>query len=148
MEIEQSGKVPLDIIILSQTLVPLVGSLMHALIPPFIAEKLIGMTYVKGYKIDRKLVASMIEVDPVDREVDEYIRAIVHMFPRTSYKYIASAKERNVPIDQKDGHRALVIVLEVGDDEKALREKKIVVDATIEWAKPHVLVGPEVWEIA
>jgi hypothetical protein len=67
------------------------------------------------------------------------------MFPRTSYKYIASVNERNVPIDQKDGHRALVIVLEVGDDESALRERKIAVDATIEWGKPHVLVGPEVF---
>lgn len=106
------------------------------------------MTYVKGYKIDRKKVASMIKVDPADREVDEYIRVIVYMFPRTAYKYIASAKEPNIPIDQKDGHRALVIVLEMGDDENALKEMDIAIDATIEWAKPHVLFGPEVWETA
>lgn len=106
------------------------------------------MTYVKGYKIDRKMVASMIEVDPLDHEVDEYIRVIVYMFPRTAYKYIASAKESNVHIDQKDGHRALVIVLQVGDDENALRETEIAIDATIEWAMPHVLVGPGVLETA
>ena len=106
------------------------------------------MTYVKGYKIDRKMVASMIKVDPGDYEVDEYIYVIVHMLPRTSYKYFASVREWNVPIEQKDGHRALVIVLEVGDDENALRETKITVDATIEWAKPHVLVGPGIWEVA
>jgi hypothetical protein len=90
----------------------------------------------------------MIEVDPIDHEVDEYIRVIVHMFPRTAYKYITTAKESNVPIDQKDGRLALVIVLEVGDDENTLREMVIVVDPTIEWALPHVLVGPDIWEIA
>lgn len=37
-------------------------------------------------------------------------------------------------------HRALVIVLE----ENALKEMDIAIDATIEWAKPHVLVGREV----
>ena len=68
--------------------------------------------------------------------MDKYIRVIVHMFPCTAYKYIASAKEPNVPIDQKDGHRALVIVLEMGDDENALKEMDIPIDATIKWAKP------------
>ena len=104
--------------------------------------------YVKGFKIDRNKVANMIEVDPADQEVDEYFRVIVHMIPRTAYKFITSAKNPNVPIDQSDGHLALVIVLEVGDDENALREMEIVVDPTIEWALPHVLVGPEVWEVA
>jgi len=105
------------------------------------------MPYVKGYKIGQK-VACMVEVDRLDPEVDEYIRVIVHQLPRTAYKYIATAKEHNLPVDQKDGHIALIIVLEVGEDEKALKEKEIVVDESIEWAKPHVLVGPDVWEIA
>ena len=97
--------------------------------------------YVKGFKIDRKMVTSMIEVDLLDNEVDEYIRVII---PRTAYKFITTAKEPNVPIDQKDGHLALIIVLLVGNDENTLREMEIVVDPTIEWALPHVLVGPDV----
>ncbi|KAF8810567.1 hypothetical protein BYT27DRAFT_7336617 [Phlegmacium glaucopus] len=43
--------------------------------------------------------------------------------PRTAYKYIATVKEHDVPIDQEDGHVALIIVLEVEEDEKALMEK-------------------------
>ncbi|KAF8802227.1 hypothetical protein BYT27DRAFT_7197315 [Phlegmacium glaucopus] len=107
------------------------------------------MTYVKGYKIDRQKVASMVEVDCHDPEVDEYIRVIVHQLPRSAYKYITAAKEHNPPADpMEDGHLALIIVLEAGQDEKTLREKEIVVDESIEWAKPHVLVGPDIWEVA
>lgn len=106
------------------------------------------MTFVKGYKIDRGKVAEMFNFDRLNPEVDELIRTIVHELSRDAYKYIATAKEHTIPPGQEDGHIALIIVLEVDDNEKALREKEIFVHESIEEAKPHVLVGPDIWEIA
>lgn len=106
------------------------------------------MTFVKGYKIDRGKVAEMIEHDRLDPEVDDTIRIIVHRLSRDAYKYIATAKEHDIPAGQEDGHLALIIVLAVDEDKEALKEKEIHVHESIEEAKPHVLVGPDIWEMA
>jgi hypothetical protein len=43
---------------------------------------------------------------------------------------------------------ALAIVLEIGDDEEALKKMELPsLDETIAVALPHVLVGPGVWEL-
>ena len=107
------------------------------------------MTFVKGYKIDRGKVAETFEVaDRLDPEVDELICTIVHELFRGAYKYIATAKERAILPGQEDGHIALIIVLEVDDNEMVLREKEIDVHESIRKAEPHVLVGPDIWELA
>ncbi|KAF8157892.1 hypothetical protein B0H34DRAFT_858790 [Crassisporium funariophilum] len=45
-----------------------------------------------------------------------------------------------------DGHLALIIALAVDEDEEALKQKESFVDEAIEAARPHVLVGPDIWE--
>ena len=45
-------------------------------------------------------------------------------------------------------HLALVIALEIDDDEEGLRKKKLGnIDETICVALPHTLAGPDVWEL-
>jgi hypothetical protein len=91
-------------------------------------------------------IAALVESSH-DPEVDAYIPIIVHQLNRDGYKYITTAWEHGVPRDAKGGRLALVIVLDVGYDEEELRKKDLGdVDWSIEWARPHVLVGPDVWE--
>jgi hypothetical protein len=99
--------------------------------------------YVKGFKIDRMLVAKLADVeDPMDPEVDAYIPIVVHQLYRPGYKFIASVFEN----DRTDA--ALVIALEVGYNREELENKALgEIDETIQWVKPHVLVGPGVWEV-
>ena len=41
----------------------------------------------------------------------------------------------------------MIIVLDIGYDEEELRQKDLGdIDWSIEWARPYVLVGPDVWE--
>lgn len=111
----------------------------------------IGRRYVKGFKIDRQKVADTVDLpDPCDPEVDDYIRIIIHDLNRSGYKFIGAVHERNPPGQQPDGrtHLAVLIILDEGYDEEELRQRELgAVDDTIEVARPHVLVGPDVWEL-
>jgi len=45
-------------------------------------------------------------------------------------------------------HLALIIALEIDDDEEGLRGKELgPLDESISIALPHTLVGPDVWEL-
>jgi len=67
---------------------------------------------------------------------------------RNGYKFIGAVYDR--PPDQSDheDHLAIVIVLEEGGDLAKLRTQELgLLDESIEAARPHVLVGPDVWEL-
>ena len=108
-------------------------------------------TYVKGFKIDRKKVADVADVESDrDAEVDAYIRVILSGLNRSGYKFIAAAHEHTPPGQIPDGRTrlALIIVLEEGSDEETLRGQGLeCIDESINFARPHVLIGPDVWEL-
>ena len=104
--------------------------------------------FVKGFKLDRSKIAALAEVESSSNpEVDAYIPIIVHQLNHDGYKYITAGWEHDVPCDAKDGRLVLIIILDIGYDEEELRQKDLGdIDWSIEWARPHVLVGPDVWE--
>jgi len=82
----------------------------------------------------------------VDPQVDLAIRAIVARLNRSAYLNIVTGYEPPGP----DGKRrlALIIALEISDDEDELRKKDLgEIDESIGVALDHVLVGPDVWEL-
>ena len=105
--------------------------------------------FVKGYIIDYNLVAKAAKIDASDPDVHYYTRIIMMGLNRDGYKFIGSVYRRIQPgqkPDEKD--LALAIVLEIGDDQEALKKMELPpLDDTIEAALPHVLVGPGVWEL-
>jgi hypothetical protein len=106
-------------------------------------------TFVKGFKIDQAKVVTLIDLkDPDLTVIEDYITIIVHELNREGYKYIGCAYDHEP--DPQDGKRrlVLVIVLDESADEEELKNKALgEIDATIEWARPHVLEGPDVWEL-
>ena len=107
--------------------------------------------YVKGFKLDRQKITKVAEVDgPSDPEVDEYIRVIISGLSRGGYKFIGTVHEHTPLGQQANGslHLAVAIVLELGCDEEELRKKELKpIDESIAFAQPHVLDGPDVWEL-
>lgn len=103
--------------------------------------------YVKGYKIDRLKIANMLEArDEEDPLVDAGIRVIVERLNRSAYKNIATGYEP--PSADGERHLALIIAMEYGNSEEKLREEELGdVDESIRVALPHVLWGPDVWEL-
>ena len=104
---------------------------------------------VKGYIIDYNLVAKAAKIDASDPDVHYYTRIIMMGLNRYGYKFIGSVHRRIQPGQKpKEKDLALAIVLEIGDDEEALKKMELpLLDDTIEAALPHVLVGPGVWEL-
>ena len=103
--------------------------------------------YVKGFKIDSQKVADIVgakdELDPV---VESAIDVIVDRLNRSAYLRIVVGCEPPSP----DGERnlALIIALEIGEDKDELKKKDLgEIDESIRVALPHVLVGPDVWEL-
>jgi hypothetical protein len=75
----------------------------------------------------------MIEADPKSRRVHPSHHSCF-LVPNC---YFASAvEEPKVPIDQKDGHRTIAIILELEEDKDALKETNIAlaIESTVEWA--------------
>lgn len=107
--------------------------------------------YVKGFKLDRQKIAKVAGVgNPSDPEVDEYIRVIISGLNRGGYKFIGTVHEHTPPGQQADGstHLAVAIVLELGYDAEELRKKELKpIEESIAFAQPHVLDGPDVWEL-
>jgi hypothetical protein len=105
--------------------------------------------YAKGFKLDRNMIAKVAEVESSNNpEVDEYIHVIINGLNRSGYKFIGA--EHTPPGQQPDGrtHLAVAIVLETGRDEEELRKKDLQpIDHSITFAQPHVLVGPDFWEL-
>jgi hypothetical protein len=101
--------------------------------------------YVKGFKIDRQKLANMLEVEAEDPRIMIGINIVVQKLNRSAYKNIEGGYEPTV-----DGHRQLVhiIAMDYGDNEEQLREKELEdVDESIRVALPHVLEGPDIWEL-
>lgn len=102
--------------------------------------------YAKGFILDRHLIAKLAEVESTsDPEVDAHIHVIINGLNREGYKFIGGVYRYN-----QIGQRRLemAIVLETGDDEEKLRSKELQhIDETIAAAQPHVLIGPDVWEL-
>jgi hypothetical protein len=102
--------------------------------------------YAKGFKIDRQKVANMIEAPRGDPIVDTGIRVVVEQLNRSAYIRIVVGCEP--PSADGQRHLALVIALEIGDDEEGLKKKELgTIDDSIRAALPHALVGPDVWEL-
>ena len=103
--------------------------------------------YVKGYKIDRQKVADLVEAaNRKDPLVDAGIRSVVARLNRSAYMNIATGYDPPTPEGAR--HLALIVALDVGYDQEQLKEKKLGdIDESIMAALPHVLVGPDVWEL-
>jgi hypothetical protein len=106
-------------------------------------------TYVKGFILDLKKVAELAGVeDTNDSEVDAYLDVIIHGFNRDGYKFIGVVYHPSLQESNGKQKLALAIVLEIGHDEEVLRKMELQpIDETIAAAQPHVLVGPDVWEL-
>jgi hypothetical protein len=103
--------------------------------------------YVKGFKIDRQKVADIVQATNRNEPlVDAGIRVVVERLNRSAYINIVTGYEPPSPDGKR--HLALVIALEIDDDEERLKKKELgVIDETIRVALPHTLVGPDVWEL-
>ena len=103
--------------------------------------------YVKGFKIDRQKVANIVEArDRIDPLVDTGIHVIVGRLDRSAYMNIVTGYESPSPDGER--HLALVIALGIGDDKDEMKKKDLgEIDDSIRVAPPHVLVGPDVWEL-
>jgi len=103
--------------------------------------------YVKGFKIDRRKIANLVEVTSVtDPLVEAGIDVVVQRLNRDGYLKLVAGYEGWRP----DGNRrlAMIIALEIDDDEERLRKKELgPIDESISVALPHTLVGPGVWEV-
>jgi hypothetical protein len=103
--------------------------------------------YVKGFKIDRQKIANLLEVtSTTDPLVEGGIRVVVGRLNRDAYIKIVTGYEPPGPDGKR--HLALVIALEIDDDEERLRKMELgTIDESIQVALPHTLVGPDVWEL-
>jgi len=103
--------------------------------------------YVKGYKIDSQKVADLVEAaNRKDPLVDVGICSVVAWLNSSGYVNIATGYKPPTP----DGacHLALIITLDVSYNQQQLREKKLGdIDESIMAMLPHVLGGPDVWEL-
>jgi hypothetical protein len=108
--------------------------------------------YAKGFILDRNLVAKLAKVESeTDPKVAAYIHSIISGLNREGYKFIGGVFRPPQPGQRAefgDKRLEMAIVLETGDDEAMLRSKELPpLDATIAAAQPHVLIGPDVWEL-
>jgi hypothetical protein len=87
--------------------------------------------------------------DTNDPEVDAYLHVIVDGLNRGGYRFIGAVHKPLRPGEERSREQlALAIVLEIGDDEEMLRSKELQpIDETIAAAQPHVLIGPDVYEL-
>jgi hypothetical protein len=109
-------------------------------------QAVIMTLYVKGFKIDRQKVADIIKAPRGDPIVDTGISVVVEQLNRSAYISIEVGYEP--PSADGQRHLALIIALEIDDDEERLKKKELgTVDESIRAALPHTLVGPDVWEL-
>jgi hypothetical protein len=84
----------------------------------------------------------------LDPQVDNFIHVIISKVNCEGYKYIAAAYD-HPPADPTDC-LSVVIVLNEGYDEEELKKREVAagpIDESIEFARPHVLDSPDVWEL-
>ena len=84
--------------------------------------------------------------DVIDPYVDAAIPIIVGQLDRSAYLRIVCGWVPATPDTER--HLALIIALAFGADKDELKEKDLgEIDESIKKALPHVLVGPDVWEL-
>ena len=105
--------------------------------------------FVQGFKINRHKVALVAEVESQrDPQVDNFIHVIISRMNREGYKYIAAAYDHDPSPTEPDDYLSLVIVLADSHDEAELKKRDVgQIEESIEYARPHVLDGPGVWEL-
>ena len=105
--------------------------------------------YVKGFILDRHLVAKILEAKhATNPEVNRFIHTVVRGLNCDGYKFIGTVYRHKSDPMFSESKLALAIVLEVGCDEEALKRMELPpLDDTIAAAQPHVLIGPDVWEL-
>ena len=106
--------------------------------------------YVKGFKIDTQKVATIVGVgdhpETLDPLIDDAIGVIVHQLNQSAYLSIEVGYEHPGPDGER--HQVLIVALEIGEDEEELKKKDLgEIDESIRVALPHVLAGPDVWEL-
>ena len=92
-------------------------------------------------------VANVVEArDRIDPLVDTGIQVIVGRLNRSAYMNIVTGYEPPSPYRKR--HFALIIALEIGEDKDEMKKNDLgEIDESIRVALPHVLVGPDVWEL-
>jgi len=94
--------------------------------------------YIKGFEINRDKVATIVPCDKVDVAITIILEQCLD---RADFKYIACG--------YREGHKVtwpLVIVLDDGFDEQALRKRPLgKIHQSVQWVM-DVLDGPDVWE--
>jgi hypothetical protein len=103
--------------------------------------------YVKGFKIDKQKVADIVGAsDKKDPLVVTGFNVILGRLNRDGYLNISGGYEPPGPDGER--HLSMIIALAFGEDEEELKKRDLgEIDATIKEALPHVLVGPDVWEL-
>lgn len=77
--------------------------------------------YIKGYKLDRQKIRAVFKRKDGESEESydvKWIRPIINSIPETAYSYVGNGLE-------PDGHLNLVLVLEDGYDEAALKASDV-----------------------
>ena len=103
--------------------------------------------YAKGFKIDQGLIAKTFEIaHRNDEKVDSFLLTIVEGLNREAYKCITTAYDHEAHTDEP--YLCNIIAIETGTDKEVLEALDLgPLDETIEKARPHVLVGPQVWKL-
>jgi hypothetical protein len=99
--------------------------------------------YIKGYKLDSEKIRQTFSRKPdlPEETCDIYwYQPIVEYIPDTAYRYVGCGLE-------PDGHYNLVLVLDDGDDEAALKKTDVDLPESLPKQVLQVLT-PGVWESA
>ena len=98
--------------------------------------------YVKGFKVDTEKVANIVGArDKKDPLILNGISAVVNRINRSGYLRIEGGYKL-----EGERHFCFIFALAIGDDKDELKKRDLG-DESILKALPHVLVGPDVWEL-
>jgi len=88
--------------------------------------------------------------DMMDPEINAFIPSVVRQINRFAYLKIVGGWETGKTATPLDTERELevIIALAFGNDKDDLEKKDLrEIDSSINWALPHALEGPDVWEL-
>ena len=93
--------------------------------------------YIKGYKLDRQKIRTVFkrkDGEPEESYDFKWIKPIINTIPETAYSYVGNGLE-------PDGHLNLVLVLEDGYDEAALKASDVQIPETLPQGSLKVLTA-------
>lgn len=91
--------------------------------------------YIKGYKLDRQKIHAVLKRKDGESEAQSYdFKWIKPIVPETAYSYVGNGLE-------PDGHLNLVLVLEDGYDEAALKASDVQTPETLPQGSLKVLTA-------